>query len=54
MASFPFMALLEWFGPAIEVFSDLFLSDGLLLEFFFFKAWPVLCFAEISMGTCYP
>jgi len=50
MASFPFMALLKWFGPAIEVFSYLFLSAGLLLGFVSFKAWLVLCFAGISMG----
>lgn len=48
--AFPFMALFEWLGPAIEVFGYFFVSAGFLLGFVSFKAWLILCSAGISMG----
>ncbi|HSN03573.1 MAG TPA: glycosyltransferase family 2 protein [Nitrospira sp.] len=48
--AFPFMALFEWLGPAIEVFGYLFVTVGLIVGFVSFKTWLMLLLAAVSMG----
>ncbi len=48
--AFPFMALFEWLGPAIEVFGYGFVTIGFILGFVSFKVWLVLLVAAISLG----
>ncbi|TKB87661.1 MAG: glycosyltransferase family 2 protein [Nitrospira sp.] len=48
--AFPFMALFEWLGPAIEVFGYLFVTAGFILGFISFNVWFVLLLAAISLG----
>ncbi|MEQ1795353.1 MAG: glycosyltransferase [Nitrospira sp.] len=48
--AFPFMALFEWLGPAIEVFGYFFVTAGFILGVVSFKVWFVLLLAAISLG----
>ncbi len=48
--AFPFMALFEWLGPAIEVFGYVIVTIGFILGFVSFKVWLVLLVAAISLG----
>lgn len=49
--AFPFMALFEWLGPAIEVFGYVIVTIGFILGFVSFKVWLVLLVAAISLGS---
>ena len=48
--AFPFMAIFEWLGPAIEVFGYLFVTIGFIVGFVSFQTWLMLLLAAISMG----
>lgn len=48
--AFPFLALFEWLGSAIEVFGYVFVTVGFILGFVSFKVWIVLLLAAISLG----
>lgn len=46
MAGFPFMAIFEWIGPAIEVCGYCFVTAG----FVSVQAWLILLIAAIGLG----
>lgn len=48
--AFPFMALFEWIGPAIEVFGYCILIAGFLLGFVSLQAWLILLLVAIGLG----
>ncbi len=49
--AFPFMALFEWLGPAIEVFGYGSLLAGFLLGYVSFETWLILVTAAIGLGV---
>ena len=49
--AFPFMALFEWFGPAIEVIGYVFVTVGFIAGFISFQSWLALCIVGISLGV---
>ena len=49
--AFPFMAIFEWIGPAIEVFGYCFLTLGFILGFVSVQAWLILLIAAIGLGV---
>lgn len=49
--AFPFMALFEWFGPAIEVIGYVFITVGFIVGFVSFQSWLALFLAGISLGV---
>jgi cellulose synthase/poly-beta-1,6-N-acetylglucosamine synthase-like glycosyltransferase len=48
--AFPFMAVFEWIGPAIEVCGYLFVTAGFVLGFVSVQAWLILLIAAIGLG----
>ncbi|MCS6289496.1 MAG: glycosyltransferase family 2 protein [Nitrospira sp.] len=49
--AFPFMAVFEWIGPAIEVFGYCFLTLGFTMGFVSVQVWLVLLIAAIGLGV---
>lgn len=49
--AFPFMALFEWFGPAIEVIGYVFITVGFIVGFVSFQSWLALFLAGVSLGV---
>ena len=49
--AFPFMAVFEWIGPAIEVFGYCFLILSFVMGFVSMQAWLILLVAAIGMGV---
>ena len=49
--AFPFMAIFEWVGPVVEVFSYCFLALGFVLGVVSFQTWLILLTAGIGMGV---
>ena len=49
--AFPFMALFEWFGPAIEVIGYVFVTVGFIAGFISFQSWLALFLVGISLGV---
>ena len=48
--AFPFMALFEWIGPAIEIFGYCFLTLGFVMGFVSVQVWLILLIAAIGLG----
>ncbi|ULA60780.1 MAG: Glycosyl transferase [Nitrospira sp.] len=49
--AFPFMAVFEWIGPAIEVFGYCFLTLSFVMGFVSMQAWLILLVAAIGLGV---
>ncbi len=49
--AFPFMAIFEWVGPAIEVFGYCFLIFSVVMGFVSMQAWLILLIAAIGLGV---
>ena len=49
--AFPFMALFEWIGPAIEIFGYCFLTLGFVMGFVSVQVWLILLIAAIGLGV---
>ena len=49
--AFPFMAVFEWIGPAIEVFGYRFLIFSFVMGFVSIQAWLILLVAAIGLGV---
>ena len=49
--AFPFMAVFEWIGPAIEVFGYCFLIFSFVMGFVSMQAWLILLVAAIGLGV---
>jgi cellulose synthase/poly-beta-1,6-N-acetylglucosamine synthase-like glycosyltransferase len=49
--AFPFMAIFEWIGPVVELFSYCLLVLGFVLGFVSFQTWLILLTAGIGMGV---
>ncbi len=49
--AFPFMAVFEWIGPAIEVFGYCFLILSFVLGFVSVQTWLILLIAAIGLGV---
>ena len=49
--AFPFMAVFEWIGPAIEVFGYCFLILSFVMGFVSIQAWLILLVAAIGLGV---
>ena len=49
--AFPFMAIFEWIGPAIEVFGYCFLALGFTMGFVSLQVWLILLIAAIGLGV---